>query len=98
MPVPTVFNVAVIDIDSHYTEPRDLWTSRAPAKYRDRVPRVVAGEDGREHWVVDDGVDFGPLGFTVVRADGTKVRGTGSLGSVRSQGSRMSRARRAPDR
>ena len=25
----------IIDIDTHYTEPRDLWTSRAPQKLRD---------------------------------------------------------------
>ncbi len=31
------------------------------------------GDAGHEHWVVDDGVDFGPLGFTVVRNDGTKA-------------------------
>ena len=30
----------VVDTDTHLTEPRDLWTSRAPAKYADRVPRV----------------------------------------------------------
>jgi len=30
----------VIDIDTHYTEPRDLWMSRAPQKLRDLAPRV----------------------------------------------------------
>ena len=81
MTLPTVYGVPVVDIDSHYTEPRDLWTARAPQKYRDRVPRVVAGEDGREHWVIEDGVDFGPLGFTVVRKDGSKAYGINSLTS-----------------
>src|SRR3990172_2879501 len=30
--------VKVIDCDTHFTEPPDLWTSRAPAKFKDRVP------------------------------------------------------------
>ena len=29
----------MIDVDTHITEPRDLWTSRVPAKWKDRVPR-----------------------------------------------------------
>ena len=33
-------DLLIIDADTHLTEPRDLWTSRAPAKYADRVPRV----------------------------------------------------------
>jgi predicted TIM-barrel fold metal-dependent hydrolase len=81
MAIPTIHGVPVVDIDSHYTEPRDLWTSRAPAKYKDRVPHVVMGDNGKEHWVVDDGVDFGPLGFTVVRKDGSKAYGKLSLSS-----------------
>ena len=31
----------VIDADAHVTEPIDLWTSRLPAKYRDRAPRAT---------------------------------------------------------
>ena len=39
LPPPlTVHGVPVIDIDSHYTEPPDLWTSRAPAAHKERVP------------------------------------------------------------
>ena len=75
-PPLTVHGVPVVDIDSHFTEPADLWVSRAPAAYKDRVPHVVREENGRAHWVVDDGVDFGPLGFTVVGKDGEKVYGT----------------------
>lgn len=33
----------IIDIDTHYTEPRDLWTSRAPAKYKDKVHETLGG-------------------------------------------------------
>ena len=31
----------IIDTDTHLSEPADLWTSRAPARYRDEVPRQV---------------------------------------------------------
>lgn len=30
----------LISVDDHVTEPPDLWTSRLPAKYQDRAPRV----------------------------------------------------------
>ena len=78
-PPLTVHGVPVIDIDSHYTEPPELWTSRAPAAYKDRVPQVVRDEEGRERWVVDGDVDFGPMGFTVVKKDGEKAYGMISL-------------------
>ena len=31
----------IISVDDHVVEPPDLWTSRLPAKYQDRGPRVV---------------------------------------------------------
>jgi predicted TIM-barrel fold metal-dependent hydrolase len=30
----------IISVDDHVVEPPDLWTSRAPAKFKDRAPRV----------------------------------------------------------
>ncbi|HEU5083868.1 MAG TPA: amidohydrolase family protein [Acidimicrobiales bacterium] len=45
-------DVKVIDCDTHLTEAADLWTSRAPDAYKDRVPRIEQ-VDGRDHWVVD---------------------------------------------
>ena len=44
--------LSIIDVDAHITEPHDLWTSRAPAGLRDRVPRVVRSGDQRA-WIVD---------------------------------------------
>jgi predicted TIM-barrel fold metal-dependent hydrolase len=41
-----------ISSDSHILEPPDLWTSRLPAAYRDRAPRVVR-EDGTDWWTVE---------------------------------------------
>lgn len=42
----------VVDADSHWSEPPDLFTSRAPADVRDRVPRVEE-VDGEPTWVFD---------------------------------------------
>ena len=42
----------IIDVDTHVTESPDLWTSRAPARMKDRVPRIETTEDGRLSWVV----------------------------------------------
>jgi predicted TIM-barrel fold metal-dependent hydrolase len=71
--------IAVVDIDSHYTEPADLWISRAPAKYRDLVPSIRTSPAGNEVWVVNGDVPFGPLGFSVVGRGGEKKYGTISL-------------------
>lgn len=71
--------IPIIDIDSHYTEPADLWTSRAPASLRDQVLRVEKNSDGNQRWVVGRDIVLGPLGFTVVRRDGSKLKGDFSL-------------------
>jgi uncharacterized protein len=42
----------VVDADSHWSETADLFTSRAPSEYRDRVPRVEE-VDGALAWVFD---------------------------------------------
>jgi len=42
----------VFDADSHWSEPPDLFTSRAPAAVKDRVPRVER-VDGKPMWVFD---------------------------------------------
>src|SRR5579863_1696309 len=64
-------DVRVIDADTHFTEPPDLWTRGAPAKYKDRVLHVE-DIDGEPTWVVD-GVQFTfARGFGVVDRDGEK--------------------------
>lgn len=42
----------IVDSDSHWSEPPDLFTKRAPAQFRDRVPRVET-IDGQQMWVFD---------------------------------------------
>ncbi len=70
--------IPVIDVDTHYTEPPDLWSSRAPAALKDTAPRVVE-RAGKLRWVVDRDLELGPPGFCVVRPDGSKLRGRWTL-------------------
>ena len=73
--------IKVIDADTHLSEPYDLWTSRAPAKYRDRVPRVKKSGDGTMLWTIDDDKSLG-INFAVsaVHRDGRKAIGTEFFG------------------
>ena len=65
-------DVEVIDADTHFTEPPDLWTSRAPAAYKDRVLHIEQ-RNGVPTWVVD-GVELGfAKGGGVVDHDGGKI-------------------------
>jgi predicted TIM-barrel fold metal-dependent hydrolase len=41
-----------IDVDTHITEPKDVWSSRVPSKYADQVPYVETNKDGRDHWYI----------------------------------------------
>ena len=52
----------IIDSDSHITEPRDVWTARVPAKFRDVVPHVVE-RDRVETWIMQD-KPLTPVGVT----------------------------------
>ena len=65
----------IIDIDTHFTEPPELWIERAPAKLRDKAPRVVRNDAGMDTWIVEDGLDLGAMGYCVIREDATKVYG-----------------------
>ena len=40
----------LISVDDHIIEPADVWTARAPAKFKDRAPKVVVKSDGAEVW------------------------------------------------
>ena len=61
----------IFDIDTHWAEPVDLWTSRAPEKYKDRVFHVQTKADGTEAWFVN-GIEVGMIGPSVIRKDMSK--------------------------
>ena len=68
----------VIDTDTHFTEPPDLWTSRAPAAYKGKVPYMKT-VDGQSRWFVEGDTPWGMVGVTVVGKQGRKVTGKMSL-------------------
>ena len=72
-------DMPIIDVDTHYTEPPDLWTSLAPAALKARAPRVTSDKDGNQSWIVDENLKLGPVGYCVIRADGSKALGTTTL-------------------
>lgn len=47
----TMSGIKVIDVDTHLSEPEDLWTKRAPAKFKDLVPQIGM-VDGQVSWVI----------------------------------------------
>jgi predicted TIM-barrel fold metal-dependent hydrolase len=57
--------IPVFDIDTHFTEPADLWTSQAPAKYKDKVFHVETKPNGAQAWYVE-GREIGMIGPAVV--------------------------------
>lgn len=59
----------IIDADTHVNEPPDLWTSRLPAKFRDRAPRIERFEQG-DAWVLDGVAD--PINFGLNACAGMK--------------------------
>jgi predicted TIM-barrel fold metal-dependent hydrolase len=71
--------LCIIDADTHLTEPHDLWTSRAPKGYEDRVPQVRE-KDGVLNWTIEDRVLARALASGVIAASGEKVPGTAFFG------------------
>jgi predicted TIM-barrel fold metal-dependent hydrolase len=67
--------IKVIDADTHLTEPHDMWTKRAPAKFRDRVPQVRM-LDGVRSWVIDGNLSIGTGAHpnSSVLKEGGKIR------------------------
>lgn len=63
----------LIDSDTHYSEPYDLWTSRAPAKYKDKVPQVRHASDGKLHWFFNGHEMFAAGGSSFVTREGEKI-------------------------
>jgi len=66
--------LSIVDCDAHFTEPPDLWTSRAPASMKDRVPQMRT-EDGTSSWYLDDRV-LCSIGGNTLRTGNQKQLGT----------------------
>src|SRR5436853_7579716 len=54
MPMTRAYNV--VDADGHILEPLDLWDHYIDPKFRDRAPRIVTGENGKQCLVMDEHV------------------------------------------
>ena len=61
----------IVDADSHWSEPPDLFTKVAPPEYKDRVPRVQEVE-GQKMWVFDGHVMGRASAAGVIGRDGKK--------------------------
>jgi uncharacterized protein len=63
----------VIDSDGHILEPLDLWDKYMDPKLRDRAPRIVKGENGKERLVIEEHqVGDGRLGIGRIGAVGAR--------------------------
>ena len=60
----------VVDADGHILEPLDLWDKYIDPGFRDRAPRIVTGENGKQCLVMDEHVV------------GNNQRGIGGIGGV----------------
>ena len=60
----------VIDADGHILEPLDLWDKYIDPKFRDRAPRIVKDENGKERLVIEEQVGR------------RRQRGIGRIGAV----------------
>jgi predicted TIM-barrel fold metal-dependent hydrolase len=74
----TVFDVLhdvkIIDCDAHFTEPAELWTSRAPAHLVDRMP-VLRTVDDITAWYID-GELWASIGGNTIHKGAKKVLGS----------------------
>lgn len=59
-----------IDVDTHLTEPRDVWTSRISSKWGDLVPHVK-NVDGMDLWFIRDEMVGGPGFVTLAGHNGS---------------------------
>ena len=70
---PLFEGIKIVDCDTHFTEPKDLWTANAPAGLKDKMPHVRR-IDGADRWFVGD-KDFGSIGGNVIDTDQNKLLG-----------------------
>jgi predicted TIM-barrel fold metal-dependent hydrolase len=69
-----LFNgIKIVDCDTHFTEPPDLFQRNAPASMKDKLPRVVR-VNGADRWFIGE-KDFGSIGGNVIGKDRNKLLG-----------------------
>ena len=61
MPTDLFDRLRVIDVDTHLTEPPDVWTARMPTSLHDDVPHIER-IDGRDVWMAG-GTRLGMPGY-----------------------------------
>jgi predicted TIM-barrel fold metal-dependent hydrolase len=59
----------VIDVDTHVTEPPDLWSSRLPSKWHARAPHIER-IGGKDTWVIDGKPGIAPGVISMAGYDG----------------------------
>jgi uncharacterized protein len=70
--------IPVFDIDTHWSEPADVWESRAPAKYKGKVLHIKEQPDRAQAWYVGD-QRIHWAGASVINKDSKRVLQTVSL-------------------
>jgi predicted TIM-barrel fold metal-dependent hydrolase len=70
---PLFAGIKIVDCDTHFTEPPDLFTANAPAGMKDKLPRVKR-VNGADRWFVGDH-DFGSIGGNVIAKNRNKLLG-----------------------
>ena len=72
---PIFPGISIIDSDTHWSEPADLWTSLAPPKYKDLVPQIRE-HNGRRKWVVNGDIPLtGDSAVSAIAPSGEKMLG-----------------------
>ncbi len=59
----------IIDVDTHVTETPEVWTSRVPERFRNRVPYVDVDKRGRQCWYLE-GTRIAVVGITATAGVG----------------------------
>ena len=72
-PTALTQGIGIVDCDTHLSEAPDLWTSRAPAGLKSKMP-YVKHVQGLDLWHIGDDV-IGPIGTTVLDPARNKLLG-----------------------
>ncbi len=70
---PLFKGIKIVDCDTHFTEPPDLWTANAPPGLKEKMPHVRR-INGADRWFIGDR-DFGSIGGNVIAPDHNKLLG-----------------------